>query len=177
MVTAEWLSGYLLAGVADCSSWGVSLPSWASSAQSPPADGVVDRTTWGGISFAFSEGFISNSMFNQPTHKKNKCWFSNKQHNTTAHYKIVGKLITSTATRKVNTTLCHWLLKGHSGAELHIYFLVHLESMYYQIFFYNKIVPNCAVAKQLFEPEMYRWLVRSWNFQFINEFFPAVYLW
>ena len=115
MVTAEWLSGYLLAGVADCSSWGVSLPSWASSAQSPPADGVVDRTTWGGISFAFSEGFISNSMFNQPTHKKNKCWFSNKQHNTTAHYKIVGKLITSTATRKVNTTICHWLLKGHSA--------------------------------------------------------------
>ena len=38
-------------------------------------------------------------------------------------------------------------LKGHSGAELHIYFLVHLESTYYQIFFYSKIVPNCAVAK------------------------------
>ena len=38
-------------------------------------------------------------------------------------------------------------LKGHSGAELHIYFLVHLESIYYQIFFYSKIVPNCAVAK------------------------------
>ena len=47
--------------------------------------------------------------------QKNKCWFSNKQHNTTAHYKIVGKLITSTATRKVNTTICHWLLKGHSA--------------------------------------------------------------
>jgi len=27
------------------------------------------------------------------------------------------------------------------------YFLVHLESIYYQIFFYSKIVPNCAVAK------------------------------
>jgi len=40
---------------------------------------------------------------------------------------------------------CH--LKGHSGAELHVYFLVHLESIYYQIFFYSKIVPNCAVAK------------------------------
>jgi len=42
-----------------------------------------------------------------------------------------------------------WLLvlKGHSGAELHIYFLVHLESIYYEIFFYSKIVPNCAVAK------------------------------
>ena len=39
------------------------------------------------------------------------------------------------------------LLKGHSGAELHIYFLVRLESIYYQIFFYSKIVPNCAVAK------------------------------
>ena len=39
------------------------------------------------------------------------------------------------------------LLKGHSGAELHIYFLVHLESIYYEIFFYSKIVPNCAVAK------------------------------
>jgi len=39
------------------------------------------------------------------------------------------------------------VLKGHSGAELHIYFLVHLESIYYQIFFYSKIVPNCAVAK------------------------------
>ena len=39
------------------------------------------------------------------------------------------------------------LLKGHSGAELHIYFLVHLESIYYQIFFYSKIVPNCAVTK------------------------------
>jgi len=38
-------------------------------------------------------------------------------------------------------------LKGHSGAELHIYFLVHLESIYYQIFFYSKIVYNCAVAK------------------------------
>ena len=39
-------------------------------------------------------------------------------------------------------------LKGHSGAELHIYiFLVHLENMYYHIFFYSKIVPNCAVAK------------------------------
>ena len=38
-------------------------------------------------------------------------------------------------------------LKGHSGAELHIYFLVRLESIYYQIFFYSKIVPNCAVAK------------------------------
>ena len=38
-------------------------------------------------------------------------------------------------------------LKGHSGAELHIYFLVHLESIYYEIFFYSKIVPNCAVAK------------------------------
>ena len=39
------------------------------------------------------------------------------------------------------------VLKGHSGAELHIYFLVHLESIYYEIFFYSKIVPNCAVAK------------------------------
>jgi len=39
------------------------------------------------------------------------------------------------------------LLKGHSGAELHIYVLVRLESIYYQIFFYSKIVPNCAVAK------------------------------
>ena len=39
------------------------------------------------------------------------------------------------------------ILKGHSSAELHIYFLVHLESIYYQIFFYSKIVPNCAVAK------------------------------
>jgi len=38
-------------------------------------------------------------------------------------------------------------LKGHSGAELHIFFLVHLESIYYEIFFYSKIVPNCAVAK------------------------------
>ena len=38
-------------------------------------------------------------------------------------------------------------LKGHSSAELHIYFLVHLESIYYEIFFYSKIVPNCAVAK------------------------------
>ena len=38
-------------------------------------------------------------------------------------------------------------LKGHSGAELHMYFLVRLESIYYQIFFYSKIVPNCAVAK------------------------------
>ena len=38
-------------------------------------------------------------------------------------------------------------LKGHSGAELHYIFLVHLESIYYQIFFYSKIVPNCAVAK------------------------------
>ena len=38
-------------------------------------------------------------------------------------------------------------LKGHSGAELHIYFLVHLESIYYEIFLYSKIVPNCAVAK------------------------------
>ena len=77
----------------------------------------------------------------------------------------------------------HWLrtltqcraltvLKGHSGAELHIYFLVHLESIYYQIFFYSRIVPNCTVAKYLFEPEMYRWLVRSWNFQFFHEFFP-----
>jgi len=27
------------------------------------------------------------------------------------------------------------------------YILVHLESIYYQIFFYSKIVPNCAVAK------------------------------
>ena len=63
-------------------------------------------------------------------------------------------------------------LKGHSGAEWHIYFLVHLESIYYQIFFYSKIVPNCAVAKWLFEPEMYRWLVRSWNFRFFHEFFP-----
>ena len=26
-------------------------------------------------------------------------------------------------------------------------FLVRLESIYYQIFFYSKIVPNCAVAK------------------------------
>ena len=42
---------------------------------------------------------------------------------------------------------CLSLLKGHSGAELHIYFLVRLESIYYQIFFYSKIVPNCAVAK------------------------------
>jgi len=40
-----------------------------------------------------------------------------------------------------------YTLKGHSGAELHIYFLVHLESIYYEIFFYSKIVPNCAVAK------------------------------
>ena len=39
------------------------------------------------------------------------------------------------------------LLKGHSGAELHICFLVHLESIYYQIFFYSKIVPNCALEK------------------------------
>jgi len=39
------------------------------------------------------------------------------------------------------------VLKGHSGTELHIYFLVHLESIYYEIFFYSKIVPNCAVAK------------------------------
>jgi len=43
--------------------------------------------------------------------------------------------------------IINWLLKGHSGAELHIYFLVHLESIYYEIFFYSKIVPNCAVAK------------------------------
>ena len=40
-----------------------------------------------------------------------------------------------------------YYLKGHSGAELHIYFLVCLESIYYQIFFYSKIVPNCTVAK------------------------------
>jgi len=39
------------------------------------------------------------------------------------------------------------ILKGHSGAELHIYFSVHLENIYYQIFFYSKIVPKCAVAK------------------------------
>jgi len=31
------------------------------------------------------------------------------------------------------------IIKGHSGAELHIYFLIHLESIYYQIFFYSKI--------------------------------------
>jgi len=41
-------------------------------------------------------------------------------------------------------------LKGHSGAELHIYFLVHLESIYYEIFFYSKIVPNCAVVVFVF---------------------------
>jgi len=41
----------------------------------------------------------------------------------------------------------NYTLKRHSGAELHIYFLVHLESIYYEIFFYSKIVPNCAVAK------------------------------
>jgi len=45
-----------------------------------------------------------------------------------------------------HSSVCHYL-KGHSGAELHIYFLVRLESIYYQIFFYSKIVPNCAVAK------------------------------
>jgi len=39
------------------------------------------------------------------------------------------------------------VLPVYSGAELHIYFLVCLESIYYQIFFYSKIVPNCAVAK------------------------------
>ena len=47
----------------------------------------------------------------------------------------------------VNQHLSQLLLKGHSSAELHIYFLVRLESIYYQIFFYSKIVPNCAVAK------------------------------
>jgi len=51
--------------------------------------------------------------------------------------------------RNIIKTSHNWWahLKGHSGAELHIYFLVHLESIYYQIFFYSKIVPNCAVAK------------------------------
>ena len=39
------------------------------------------------------------------------------------------------------------VLKGHSGAELHIYFLVHLESIHYQIFFRSKIVLNCTVTK------------------------------
>jgi len=47
----------------------------------------------------------------------------------------------------LNVVFFYLDLKGHSGAELHIYFLVHLESIYYEIFFYSKIVPNCAVAK------------------------------
>ena len=56
---------------------------------------------------------------------------------------------TSWCIQNLSKRVLNWLtlLKGHSGAELHIYFLVHLESIYYQIFFYSKIVPNCALAK------------------------------
>ena len=38
-------------------------------------------------------------------------------------------------------------LKGTLQRRIAYIFLVHLESIYYQIFFYSKIVPNCAVAK------------------------------
>jgi len=37
--------------------------------------------------------------------------------------------------------------KGTLRRRIAYIFLVHLESIYYQIFFYSKIVPNCAVAK------------------------------
>ena len=60
--------------------------------------------------------------------------------------KMLKTKMTPCATGSVNNTET-MVLKGHSGAELHIYFLVRLESIYYQIFFYSKIVPNCAVAK------------------------------
>ena len=72
----------------------------------------------------------------------------------TCHQQVLTTLTAShTCHQQVLTLLtashtCHQqVLKGHSGAELHIYFLVHLESIYYEIFFYSKIVPNCAVAK------------------------------
>ena len=68
-------------------------------------------------------------------HQRNK----NKTQ-TKTHYDFVKWFHRSTKAKR-------HILKGHSGAELHIYFLVHLESIYYQIFFYSKIVPNCAVAK------------------------------
>jgi len=35
-------------------------------------------------------------------------------------------------------------LKGTLRRRIALYFLVHLESIYYHIFFYSKIVPNCA---------------------------------
>jgi len=38
-------------------------------------------------------------------------------------------------------------LKGTLRRRIAYIFLVHLESIYYEIFFYSKIVPNCAVAK------------------------------
>ena len=45
-------------------------------------------------------------------------------------------------------TLGLWVLKGTLRRRIaYIYFLVHQESIYYEIFFYSKIVPNCAVAK------------------------------
>ena len=38
-------------------------------------------------------------------------------------------------------------IKGTLRRRIAYIFLVHLESIYYEIFFYSKIVPNCAVAK------------------------------
>jgi len=63
---------------------------------------------------------------------------------------ILSKLTATTTDPSQAVTAASALpsaLKGTPGAELHIYFLVRLESIYYQIFLYSKIVPNCAVAK------------------------------
>ena len=38
-------------------------------------------------------------------------------------------------------------IKGTLRRRIAYIFLVHLESIYYEIFLYSKIVPNCAVAK------------------------------
>ena len=43
--------------------------------------------------------------------------------------------------------------KGHSGAELHIYFLVHLESIYYQIFFYSKMFVIALLRNNYLSPK------------------------
>jgi len=44
------------------------------------------------------------------------------------------------------------VLKGHTGSELRI-FLVHLESIYYLIFFCSKIVLNCVLQNNYFRPK------------------------
>ena len=59
-------------------------------------------------------------------------------------------------------------LKWHSSAELHIYFLVHLESIYYQIFFYSKTVLIAVLQNNYLSPKC----IGDWSDLGISGFSP-----